>query len=67
MTRKKKIFPTREAYQAWFDAREARIHRLKHHTTVALHEHARERRAWRGTTPRGGNEQSYSVSCDRNG
>lgn len=31
MKRKKKIFLTREAYQAWFDAREARIQELRAH------------------------------------
>ncbi len=31
MKRKKKIFPTREAYQAWLEAREARIQELRAH------------------------------------
>lgn len=31
MKRKKKIFPTREAFQAWSDARDARIRELRAH------------------------------------
>lgn len=31
MKRRKKIFPTREAFQAWSDARDARIQELRAH------------------------------------